>query len=66
MPKLTLELEPGLYRLLQQAAQGNRLSLEEECVRRLTGGARRSHYMTALLADLRADDEQQRARKGCP
>lgn len=66
MPKLTLELEPELYRLLHQAAQGNRLSLEEECLRRLAGEARRSHYMTALLADLRADDQQRRARKGGP
>lgn len=63
MPKLTLELELELYRLLQQAARSNRLSVEEECLRRLEGGTRRSHYMEALLADLRADDEQRRAHK---
>jgi len=63
MPKLTLDLELSLYRLLQQAAQTNQLSLEEECLRRLDGGARRSHYMDALLADLRADDEQRRAQQ---
>jgi hypothetical protein len=39
------------------------LSLEDECVRRLEGGVRRSHYMEALLADLRADDEQRRSRQ---
>lgn len=63
MPKLTLELELDLYRLLQEAARSNRLSVEEECLRRLEGGARRSHYMEALLADLRADDEQRRLQK---
>ena len=63
MPKLTLDLELDLYRLLQQAARTNQLSLEEECLRRLDAGARRSHYMDALLADLRADDEQQRAQR---
>lgn len=63
MPKLTLDLELDLYRLLQQAACTNQLSLEEECLRRLDAGARRSHYMDALLADLRADDEQQRAQR---
>lgn len=51
MPKLTLELEPELYRLLHQAAQGNRLSLEEECLRRLAGEARRSHYAPVALYD---------------
>lgn len=63
MPKLTLELELELYRLLQQAARSNQLSVEDECLRRLEGGARRSHYMEALLADLRADDEQRRVHK---
>jgi hypothetical protein len=63
MPKLTLDVEPELYRLLQHAARSNQLSLEDECLRRLEGGARRSRYMEALLADLRADDEQQRERR---
>ncbi|MBB1520146.1 hypothetical protein [Aquipseudomonas guryensis] len=61
MPKLTLELDLELYRLLVQASRTNGLSLEDECLRRLEGGARRSRYMEALLAELRADDEQKRA-----
>ena len=31
MPRLILELDVELYRLLQQAAHSNQLSLEEEC-----------------------------------
>ncbi|MDX5373352.1 MAG: hypothetical protein LPK18_13065 [Pseudomonadaceae bacterium] len=64
MPKLTLELDLELYRLLVQAARGNGLSLEEECLRRLEGGARRSRYMEALLAELRAEEAQRRAGDG--
>jgi len=64
MPKLTLDLDVDLYRLLQQAARNNQISLEEECLQRLEGAARRSRYMHALLADLRADDEQRRAQQG--
>ncbi|WP_256583034.1 hypothetical protein [Pseudomonas sp. HMWF032] len=41
MPGLTLDLEVELYHLLQQAAQNNPLSLDEECLRRLEGAARR-------------------------
>lgn len=63
MPKLTLEIELELYRLLQEAARSNQLSVEDECLRRLEGGTRRSHYMEALLADLRADNEQRRTHK---
>ncbi|MBB2494661.1 hypothetical protein [Aquipseudomonas ullengensis] len=63
MPKITLEIELDMYRLLQQAARTNNLSLEDECLRRLDGGARRSRYMEALLAELRADDEQRRAQE---
>ncbi|WP_043308563.1 hypothetical protein [Pseudomonas sp. ML96] len=62
MPKLTLELDLDLYRLLTQAARTNGLSLEEECLRRLEGGVRRASYMQALLAELRADGEQQRGK----
>ncbi|ERI50572.1 hypothetical protein ACIGKL_05505 [Pseudomonas sp. NPDC077186] len=64
MPKLILEIDVDLYRLLQQAARTNQLSLEDECLRRLEGGVRRSRYMEALLAELRADDAQRRAEKG--
>lgn len=63
MPKLILDVELELYRLLQHAAQSNQLSLEDECKRPLEGGVRRSRYMEALLADLRADHEQQHERK---
>ncbi|WP_192983655.1 hypothetical protein [Pseudomonas sp. EggHat1] len=63
MPKLILEIETDLYRLLQQAALINRLSLEDECRRRLEGGVRRSRYMEALLAELRADEAQRRAER---
>ena len=64
MPRLIVELETDLYRMLQEAARINQLSLQEECVRRLEGGGRRSRYMEALLADLRADDAQRRAQRG--
>ncbi|MBC9251867.1 hypothetical protein A9179_16475 [Pseudomonas alcaligenes] len=63
MPRITLEIELDLYRLLLQAARTNNLSLEDECLRRLDGGARRSRYMEALLAELRADDAQRRAQE---
>lgn len=63
MPRIALEIELDLYRLLVQAARTNNLSLEDECVRRLEGCARRSRYMEALLAELRADDEQRRAQE---
>lgn len=61
MPRLIVELDTDLYRMLQEAARINQLSLQEECVRRLEGGRRRSRYMEALLAELRADDAQRRA-----
>lgn len=57
MPRLVLELDLDLYRLLVQAASSNGLSLADECRRRLEGGARRSRFMEALLTELRADDE---------
>jgi hypothetical protein len=62
MPKLTLELDLDLYRLLQQAARNNATSLEEECQRRLEGGERRSRHIETLLAELKASsakDQQQ-------
>ncbi|TRO25742.1 hypothetical protein EQ826_13140 [Ectopseudomonas mendocina] len=64
MPRLIVELDTDLYRMLQEAARINQLSLQEECVRRLEGGRRRSRYMEALLAELRADDAQHRAQRG--
>lgn len=60
MPQLTLELDVELYRMLQHAAQSNQLSLEDECMRRLDGGVRRTRYMDTLLAELRADELRRR------
>lgn len=62
MPKITLEIDVQLYRLLQQAARGNGHSLEEECIRRLESEGRRSRHIEALLADLRAQAEPRRSR----
>lgn len=62
MPKLVLDLNTELYRMLQDAARINQISFEDECMRRLEGGQRRSRYMDALLAELRADDAQRRAK----
>ena len=61
MPRLTLEIESTLYDLLKQAAQANQSTLEQECIRRLEGGVRHSRYMQALLAEMRAEEEQKRA-----
>lgn len=60
MIKVILEIDPQLYRLLQSAAKTNHLSFDEECRRRLEGTERRSRYLQALVAELRADDEQRR------
>ena len=59
MPKLSLEIDLDLYRLLQAAARSNATSLEEECQRRLEGGVRRSRHIETLLAELQASSEQQ-------
>ena len=61
MTKVILEIDTQLYRLLKVSAETNHLSLEEECCRRLAGGQRRSRYLQALIAELRAEDEQRRA-----
>ena len=60
MIKVILEIDPQLYRMLQSAAKTNHLSFDEECRRRLEGTERRSRYLQALVAELRADDEQRR------
>jgi len=61
MPTVTLTLDKHLFSLLKRAADTNQCSFEEECVRRLEGAERRSRYVQALVAELRADDEQRRA-----
>lgn len=62
MPKLIMDVDEELYEMLQKAARVNQSSLESECLRRLQGGVRRSRYMDALLAELRAGDAQRRAK----
>jgi hypothetical protein len=61
MARVILEIDTQLYRMLQSSAETHHLSLEEECCRRLRAGEQRSHYLQALLAELRAEDEQRRA-----
>lgn len=63
MPKLTLELDIDLHRLLTQAARQNGVSLEEECLGRLEGGGRRSRYVQAVLAELQAEAEAEAQRE---
>jgi hypothetical protein len=61
MARVILEIDTQLYRMLQSSAETHHLSLEEECCRRLRAGEQRSQYLQALLAELRAEDEQRRA-----
>ncbi|QBF25592.1 hypothetical protein EXN22_07725 [Pseudomonas tructae] len=63
MQRLNLELDEQLFRLLDNAAKANNLSLEQECLRRLGGGERHSRYIQALVAELRADEKQRRDRE---
>ena len=58
---LEIEIDTQLYRLLKSSAETHHLSLEEECCRRLEGTEPHSRYLQALLAELRAEDEQRRA-----
>lgn len=62
MAIIELEVDQALYEALIQAAKDNRLTLRQECLRRLCGEGRRSRYINALIAELRADDEQRRAQ----
>ncbi|MNO08719.1 hypothetical protein D3C81_2315220 [compost metagenome] len=50
--------------MLKSAAEDHQVSLEEECRRRLEGREQRSPYLQALVAELRADEEQRRAGSG--
>ncbi|SED19754.1 hypothetical protein SAMN05216205_4508 [Pseudomonas mohnii] len=59
---LEIEIDTSLYRLLKSSAETHHLSLEEECCRRLEGAEPHSRYLQALLAELRAEDEQRRAK----
>ena len=59
---LEIEIDTNLYRLLKSSAETHHLSLEEECCRRLEGAEPHSRYLQALLAELRAENEQRRAK----
>ncbi|MDH0646438.1 hypothetical protein N5D48_02770 [Pseudomonas sp. GD03858] len=61
MHRLVIEVDGQLLQLLERSALEHRLSLEGECLRRLEGDERHSRYLQALLAELRADEEQRRA-----
>ncbi|WP_426618222.1 hypothetical protein ACP3TY_19230 [Pseudomonas rustica] len=61
MTRVVLEIDAQLYRMLKASAETHQVSLEEECCRRLAGGEHPSQYLQALLAELRAEDEQRRA-----
>ncbi|MNG79733.1 hypothetical protein D3C76_609250 [compost metagenome] len=62
MHRLTIEVDRQLYRQLEQAAQVHHLSLEAECRRRLSGLECQSRYLQALLAEMRADADEERWR----
>lgn len=53
MAELTLEVTPALLRMLQQSARLNDISLEEECLRRLEGHARRSRRLEEVMEEMR-------------
>ncbi|MBV4492550.1 hypothetical protein [Pseudomonas oryzicola] len=55
MHRLIIEVDRQLYQRLENAAQVHHLSLEAECRRRLSGLECQSHYLQALLAEMRAD-----------
>lgn len=61
MHRLIIEVDRRLYLRLERAAQSHHLSVEAECLRRLEDGEQHSCYLQALLAELRADEEQRRA-----
>lgn len=61
MEIIRLEVDQDLLRSLTEAARNNDSTLEQECIRRLKLSARRSYYLQALIAELRAEDQQRRA-----
>jgi hypothetical protein len=56
MEIIRLEVDQDLLRSLTEAARSNHSTLEQECVKRLKQNGRRSFYLQALVAELRADD----------
>lgn len=63
MEIIKLEVDPQVYDLLIAAANTNRTTVEQECLKRLAPGGRHSCYLQALLAEMRAEDQQRRALK---
>ncbi|WP_296178598.1 hypothetical protein [Pseudomonas sp. UBA1879] len=61
MKVIRLEVDQDLYRRLNEAARRSHSTLEQECIRRLSQNGRRSYYLQALVAELRAEDQQRRA-----
>lgn len=61
MKLVILEIDTQLYQTLKAAAEDHQVSLEEECRRRLESREQRSPYLQALVAELRAAEEQRRA-----
>jgi len=61
MEIIRLEVDQALFRSLTEAARNSRSTLEQACVKRLKQDGRRSSYLQALVAELRADDPQRRA-----
>jgi len=61
MEIIRLEVDPDLFRSLSEAARCSHSTLEQECVKRLRQNGRRSYYLQALVAELRAEEQQRRA-----
>lgn len=62
MHRLIIEVDQQLYQQLENAAQVHHLSLEAECRRRLSELECQSRYLQALLAELRAEAEEEQWR----
>jgi len=61
MHRLVIEVDRQLYQQLENAAQAHHVSLEVECRRRLAALECQSRYVQAVLAEMRAEEEPQRA-----
>ncbi|KQQ68094.1 hypothetical protein ASF84_02875 [Pseudomonas sp. Leaf127] len=60
---IRIEMDQWLYDAIEQSAQTEGLTVQQECLRRLRGEETRSRYVQALIAELRADEEQRRAAR---
>ena len=61
MTLVILEIDAQLCQTLKAADEDHQVSFEEECRRRLESREQRSPYFQALVAELRAAQEQRRA-----